>query len=143
MQKTLVLTLCMTLFLASLNMCQRTISVGGLFPLSGGLVGGADREAAARFAVEEINNSTLLLPGILINFTTADTAVTPSVATINVIRLIQDYQAKVIIGAASSSVSQVVSVVTQAFEIPLISYLFFLGSAQQQEHLSKLSQSHS
>ncbi|MHA2404149.1 MAG: hypothetical protein ACXADH_14225 [Candidatus Kariarchaeaceae archaeon] len=57
------------------NVAPASLTIGGLFPMTGGLsASGIAREGAARIAIEEINNdTTTLLPDTTLNYVLRDT----------------------------------------------------------------------
>ena len=99
-----------------------TLTLGGLFPLTGTLsAGGVERDAAARMAVKEINANTTLLPDTTLEMTVRDTQTDPTVGATAATELIN---AGVfgLVGAASSSVSIAIAEKAAASHVPQISY---------------------
>ncbi len=105
------------------NQAPATLTIGGLFPMTGGLSGGGvEREAAARIAIEEINNdTTTLLPDTTLDFLLRNTETDPTVGA-TVAAELASLDVDVFIGAASSDVSKAIAAVAEANQIPQISY---------------------
>jgi neutral amino acid transport system substrate-binding protein len=111
-----------TLAQPRVNVAPATLTLGGLFPLTGTLSsGGVERDAAARMAVKEINADSDLLPDTTIDFLVRDTATVPATGTTVATEVI-GLGAVGIVGAASSSVSKAVAEVGETNQVPVISY---------------------
>ncbi len=98
------------------------LTLGGLFPLSGGLAaGGVEREAASRIAVENINADDTILPDTVLKIEKRDTATDPTTGAAAATELIN---AGVfgLVGAASSGVSMAIAAKAEAAKVPQISY---------------------
>jgi ABC-type branched-subunit amino acid transport system substrate-binding protein len=105
-----------------LNQAPATLNLGGLFPLTGALAPfGVENEAGALMAVDEINSNPDILPDTVLNFITYDTMTDPTIGALRAQDLI-DLDVFGIIGAASSSVSSAVALVSEAAQVPQISY---------------------
>ncbi|MCE7735028.1 MAG: ABC transporter substrate-binding protein, partial [Candidatus Heimdallarchaeota archaeon] len=98
------------------------LTLGGLFPLTGGLAaGGVEREAAFRIAIEEINADTTLLADTTLKYLVRDTATDSAVGPVVAQELI-DAGVFGLIGAASSGVSAAIAAKAEAAKVPQISY---------------------
>lgn len=98
------------------------LTLGGLFPLTGGLAaGGVEREAAFRIAIEEINADTTLLADTTLKYLVRDTATDSAVGPVVAQELI-DAGVFGLVGAASSGVSAAIAAKAEAAKIPQISY---------------------
>jgi len=99
-----------------------TLTIGGMFPLTGRLAsGGVQREAAARIAVENINADPTILPSTTLEMIVQDTHTQPSFG----LQIMLDFATigvSGVIGAASSSVSGVAAMAGSIYDIPQISY---------------------
>ncbi|MHA2032736.1 MAG: ABC transporter substrate-binding protein [Candidatus Kariarchaeaceae archaeon] len=99
-----------------------TLTLGGLFPLTGTLSGGGvEREAAARMAVNEINSRADILPQTELKITMRNTETLPATGATAAQELI-DLGVFGLVGAASSSVSKAVADVAAPEQVPQISY---------------------
>jgi ABC-type branched-subunit amino acid transport system substrate-binding protein len=105
------------------NVAPASLTIGGLFPMTGGLsASGIAREGAARIAIEEINNdTTTLLPDTTLNYVLRDTTTDPTTGA-TVAGELAALDVDVLIGSASSDVCKAIAAVSEANEIPQISY---------------------
>ena len=98
------------------------IKLGGLFPLTGGLMaGGVEREAAARLAIVDINADTNILPSHSLTLLSKDTGTDTTKGAAAATTAVSE-GAVGIIGAASSGVSQAVAKAVLAEKKPVVSY---------------------
>jgi ABC-type branched-subunit amino acid transport system substrate-binding protein len=104
------------------NQAPATLTLGGLFPLTGTLSGGGvEREAAARMAVNEINSRADILPQTELKIIVRNTETVPATGATAAQELI-DLGVFGLVGAASSSVSKAVADVAAPEQVPQISY---------------------
>ena len=103
-----------------------TFKLGGLFPrfkLSNSLDGsGVQRLAAFMLAVEEINNSTTILPSTQIAVYVRDSKRDSGTAFFEALTLAQTNGVSAIVGPASSGPCASAALVTTKFKLPQISY---------------------
>ncbi|MCE7735883.1 MAG: ABC transporter substrate-binding protein [Candidatus Heimdallarchaeota archaeon] len=100
----------------------KEFTLGGLFPLTGGLSGGGvEREAAFRLAIEEINADDTFLPDTTIKYLIRDTGTDATQGSTAATELI-DSGVIGLVGAASSTVSKAIAKIAETSKIPQISY---------------------
>ncbi|MCE7735885.1 MAG: ABC transporter substrate-binding protein [Candidatus Heimdallarchaeota archaeon] len=98
------------------------LTLGGLFPLTGDLtMGGVEREAAFRIAIEEINTHTTLLPNTELKYEVRDTQTIASIGE-NAAEELINLGVFGLVGAASSSVSAAIAEKAETAKVPQISY---------------------
>jgi len=102
---------------------DNTITLGGLFPLTGTLAGGGvERDAAARMAVKAINADDTLLAGKTLELLVRDTGTDPATG-VQVAGDVISLGAVGLIGAASSGVSSAIAQgPAKTSKVPQISY---------------------
>ena len=124
-------------FFVRVRRCVRARGVGGLtrtaardakrvcslFPLTGRLrTGGIEREAAARFAVDQINAKKVLLPNHRLRLINFDTFTDEKESTRLALTLCDQYKVLGLIGEAASVNSQAVALIADIYNTAQISY---------------------
>lgn len=102
--------------------CPAEVVLGGFFPLTGRLAGGGvEREAASRVAVGNINADPTLMPQSVMTMITFNTNTTQTGGLSSLLEAVE-VPTLGIVGAASSSVSNIIAIASGVFLMPQISY---------------------
>ncbi|CAG5115624.1 unnamed protein product, partial [Candidula unifasciata] len=100
----------------------KTLTIGGIFPMSGSWAGGVGCLPAVKMALEDVNNRTDILPDYKLEMQFDDSQCKPGLGTKVLYQLLYDKPTKLLVLTGCSIVSTFVAQAAKMWKLVVLSY---------------------